>query len=66
MRKLKVGIIGCGRISVVYKDAFKICSDLIEFKFAVDKVIERAQSFAEDFDCGFSNVFEDIFDNRIY
>jgi UDP-N-acetyl-2-amino-2-deoxyglucuronate dehydrogenase len=59
MDKLKVGILGCGRISVVYKDAFKRCSNLIEVKFAVDKVLEKAKDFAKDFGCDFSDNFED-------
>lgn len=60
MKKLRVGIVGCGRISVVYKDAFKRCSDLIEMRYAVDKVMERAEEFAKDFSCWYSNCFEDI------
>lgn len=60
VKKLKVGIVGCGRISVVYKDAFKRCSDLIEVKYAVDKVREKAEEFAKDFSCSFSDKFEDI------
>lgn len=60
MKKLKVGIVGCGRISVVYKDCFKKCQDIAEVRFAVDKVKERAEGFAGDFGCGFSDRFEDI------
>ncbi|MED4224493.1 Gfo/Idh/MocA family oxidoreductase [Neobacillus cucumis] len=60
MKKLKVGIVGCGRISVIYKDAFRRCSDLIEVKYAVDKVLKRAEEFAGDFGCGFSDSYDDI------
>jgi UDP-N-acetyl-2-amino-2-deoxyglucuronate dehydrogenase len=45
MRKLKVGIVGCGRIAGVYHNAFEKCRDLIEVKYAVDKVPERAAAF---------------------
>ena len=60
MKKLKVGIAGCGRISAIYKNSFKKCSDHIEVKYAVDKVKERAEIFAGEFGCGFSESFEDV------
>ena len=60
MQKLKVAIAGCGRIAAVYKDAFKKCEDLIEVKYAVDMVEERAQAFASEFECAYSVKFEDI------
>jgi len=66
MDKLKVGIVGCGRISVVYKDVFHKCEDRITVGYAVDKVLERARAFAEDFDsCGYSNNFEDILEQEL-
>lgn len=61
MDKLKVGIVGCGRISVVYKDVFQKCQSRIRVCYAVDKDLERAQKFASDFDgCAYSDSFEDI------
>lgn len=60
MQKLKVGIVGCGRISTVYKDVFQKCSDMVDVKYAVDKVRERAERFARDFGCAYSDKFEDI------
>ncbi len=45
MKKFRVGIIGCGRISVVYLKAFLDISDLAEVCFAVDKEIGRAEAF---------------------
>lgn len=61
MGKLKVGIVGCGRISVVYKEAFLNNLDKLEVCYAVDKVLEQAQSFAKDFEgCGFSATLEDL------
>ncbi|MDF2510733.1 MAG: gfo 1 [Herbinix sp.] len=49
MKKLRIGIIGCGRISSVYRDAFLKLEDLIEVVVAVDKDIERAKRFSDDF-----------------
>ena len=49
MKKFRVGIIGCGRISVVYKSAFKMLSDRVEVCYAVDKDIARAKAFAAEF-----------------
>ena len=37
MKKLKVAIVGCGRISVSYADAFHRLSDEAELVYAVDK-----------------------------
>ncbi len=61
MQKFRVGIIGCGRISVVYLKAFQYCSDLVEVCFALDKEIGRAQAFAAHFEgCRFSDRLEDL------
>lgn len=60
MNKLKVGIVGCGRISAVYKDVFKKSGDRVEVAYAVDKVKQRAEEFAAEFGCGYSDTFEDI------
>lgn len=62
MEKLRIGVIGCGRISVIYAEAFKKLEDMIEVSIAVDKDISRAQKFAKDFqDCEYTNKLEDIF-----
>ena len=61
MKKFKIGVIGCGRISSVYKQAFLEMPDRIEVVFAVDKVLDRAKSFAAYFDgCKYSNKIEDL------
>lgn len=65
MKNLRVGIVGCGRISVVYKDAFKKLGNLIEVVFAVDKVMERAKEFADNFNCSYSDKFEDILEQDL-
>lgn len=65
MKKLKVGIVGCGRISSVYKSSFISCSDIIEVKYAVDKDIDRASEFAKEFNCQYSQNFEDILTQEI-
>ena len=46
MSKLRVAVIGCGRISNVYKDAFSQLQDRIQVVAAADKVPERAEAFA--------------------
>lgn len=51
MKKLKVAIVGCGRISVSYADAFHRLSDEAELVYAVDKDPALARSFAEEFNC---------------
>lgn len=61
MKKFRIGIIGCGRISVVYRESFKNISDLVEVCFAVDKDLSRAQSFTAEFEgCQASNKLEDM------
>lgn len=65
MKKLKIAIVGCGRISVCYEDAFKRLSDMIQPIYAVDCKIERAQAFAEKFGCNFTDDFDSILDKNI-
>lgn len=61
MNKLRVAVIGCGRISVTYAQALAAWQDDITVCFAVDKVKERAQAFAERFPgCGWSDRYEDL------
>ena len=61
MKKLRVGIIGCGRISEIYAKAFKSLQNKIDVCFAVDIRAERAKKFSENFkDCEYSANFDDI------
>lgn len=61
MNKFKVGIVGCGRISTVYRKAFHDAEDLVEVCFAVDKELSRAQAFADEFPgCRASDRLEDL------
>lgn len=65
MEKLKIGVIGCGRISVVYLDAFKRLKDRIEVVFAVDKDIARARNFSQSFDsCKYSDNVDDMLQQK--
>ena len=65
MEKFRVGIIGCGRISVVYRQAFKDIADLIQVCFAVDKDISRAKAFAAEFEgCRASDRLEDMLQEK--
>ncbi len=49
MAKLKVAMIGCGRISNVYREVFKKLSDDVEVVYAVDTDEKKALDFAQDF-----------------
>lgn len=64
-RKLRVAIIGCGRISVAYEDAFKRLSSISDIVFAVDIEEEKAKEFAKKFDCEYSTDYKDIFSKNI-
>lgn len=61
MEKIKAGIIGCGRISSVYKAAFENLRDEVELVLAVDKELSRAEKLAAAFPgCGYSDKLEDL------
>lgn len=47
--KLRVAVIGCGRISAVYKTALARLGDLCQVVLAMDKDLARAQAFAGNF-----------------
>jgi len=49
VKKLKVAIIGCGRISNVYRYVFKKLKDEIDVVYAVDRIDNRAEEFSKDF-----------------
>lgn len=49
MHKIKVAMVGCGRVSRKYKQVFNDLADRVEVVFAVDSKWEQAQSFAEEF-----------------
>lgn len=65
MKKLNVAIVGCGRISVCYADAFRRLSEFIHVSYAVDICLDRAKAFAEQFDCAFTDNFDEILDKGI-
>ena len=65
MKKLKIAIVGCGRISVSYADSFRRLADEIELVYAVDKVPERAKQFADEFGCAWTTDFDEILDKEI-
>lgn len=50
MNKLRIGVIGCGRIYQVYREAFDKLADQIQLVLAVDKELERAKSAARRHD----------------
>ena len=65
MKKLKVAIIGCGRISVCYSDAFLKLSDLMELTYAVDADAQKAKDFAAAFGCRYATDISEIYDKGI-
>ncbi len=65
MNKLRIAIVGCGRISICYEDAFKKLSDQAELVYAIDKDLEKAQRFAATFHCRYSDNFDTILDKGI-
>lgn len=65
MKRLKVAIVGCGRISVCYSDAFLKLSDKIELCYAVDKDMGKAKEFAEPFGCAYTDDVNEIYDKGI-
>lgn len=60
MGKLRVGIIGCGRISIVYAHAFHVLSDLCDLVMAVDKQKEKAEAFAKPFSASYGTTIEEM------
>lgn len=65
MKKLKVALVGCGRISVCYEDTFIRLADQAELVYAVDKDIEKAKAFAQKFNCSYTTDFDEILDQEI-
>lgn len=58
---LRIGVVGCGRISGVYRAALKQLADEVQVVWDVDKVLARAQQFAADFPgCRASDSLEDM------
>ena len=60
MAKLRTAIIGCGRVSVVYKKAFEDLVDMAEPVFAMDKELSRAKDFAASFGASYSDKLDDL------
>lgn len=49
MKKLRIAVIGCGRIASVYEGAFDKLQEEAEVVLAMDKVLSRATELAEKF-----------------
>ncbi len=66
MKKIRVAMVGCGRISEVYKAVFKQLSDTVEVAYAVDIDEEKAREFAKDFEgCMAVTDYKECFDKNI-
>lgn len=61
MSKKRVAVIGCGRISAMYKQVFLEMQDKLEIVYAIDKDINRANDFASNFTgCSALNNYRDL------
>lgn len=66
MNKLKIAMVGCGRISQVYRKIFEQLSDTLQVIYAVDVKKDRAEEFAKNFDgCTALTDYRDCFDSHI-
>ena len=65
MKKLRAAIVGCGRISVCYEDAFVRLADMLEPVYAIDKELNLAKAFADKFGCNYTTDFDEILDKDI-
>ena len=66
MNKMKVAMIGCGRIAEVYESAFEALKDEVEVAYAVDTDIEKAREFASHFEgCTALTDYRDILGSDI-
>ena len=65
MKKLRAAIVGCGRISVCYEDAFVRLADMVEPVYAIDKELNLAKAFADKFGCNYTTDFDEILDKDI-
>lgn len=57
MRKLRIALMGCGRISASYALVFPRLSDIAEFVCAIDIEEERARAFAAPFGAAWGYPF---------
>jgi UDP-N-acetyl-2-amino-2-deoxyglucuronate dehydrogenase len=66
MEKVKVAMVGCGRISEVYREVFKTLKDKVEVKYSVDIDKERAEEFASHFNgCRAITDYKEILDSEV-
>lgn len=65
MDRLRAAIVGCGRISVCYEDAFDRLADQVELVYAVDKEIDLARAFAARWHCAYAADLDEILDKDI-
>ncbi len=66
MNKLRICMVGCGRIAEVYRQVFKELKDELEVVFAVDTDITKAKNFAKDFEgCTATLDYRDCFKEDI-
>lgn len=66
MKKLRAAMVGCGRISKVYREVFKQLSDSLEIVYAVDVKKDRAEEFASSFEgCRALTDYRDCFNSHI-
>lgn len=65
MDRLKIAVVGCGRISSAYADALPRLGDLAQLAYAVDTDLKKAQAFAAPFGCAYTDSFSELLDKEI-
>ncbi len=65
MERLRAAIMGCGRISSCYEDAFRRLSDYVELVCAIDIDKDKAEAFGKKFNCHYSTDLESALQYRI-
>lgn len=66
MDRLRIAMVGCGRISQVYRKVFKQLSDTLQIVYAVDVKKDRAEEFAKNFEgCTALTDYRECFNSNI-
>lgn len=66
LKKLRVAMVGCGRIAEMYREVFKEIKDQVEVVYAIDTKITRAEEFASHFEgCKAAEDYRECFDKNI-
>lgn len=61
---IKLGLVGCGRISAKHFDVFNELSDKIKLVAVCDKIEERAKKYGEEFSVNYYQDYEKMLDSE--